>query len=117
MGKRGKSARKRRRENEVSSTVFNAASPSPKQLKTTNGVPPHISGSDDVSDADLKVGMHDIPDVDLDITISTLRKLCGLTDELSGKLALKDKRYRALRRVLYELQSDTSGGGTGSTTV
>lgn len=117
MGKRGKSARKRRRENEVSSTAFTAASPSPKQLKTTNGVPPHTSGSDDVSDADLEVGMHDIPDVDLDITISTLRKLCGLTDELSGKLALKDKRYRALRRVLYELQSDTSGGGTGSTTV
>jgi len=43
-----------------------------------------------------------------------LHKLCGLVDQSTGKLALKDKRYKSLRKVMYELQSTTSSTQSSS---
>jgi len=57
---------------------------------------------------DEVIGLHGISDRSLETTISTLHKLCGLVDQSTGKLALKDKRYKSLRKVMYELQSTTS---------
>jgi len=43
------------------------------------------------------------------LTIATLQKLSGLKDPSTNRLALKDKRYRSLRRVLYDLQASVGG--------
>ena len=97
MGKRGKAARKRRRENEVViTTAVLAAAEDCRQ-------------SDDDSTNDDET-THGISDSALDVAVATLHRLCGLVDPVTGKLALKDKRYRSLRKVIYELQN--SSGGT-----
>ena len=93
MGKRGKAARKRRRENEVVITTAVLAADDCRQ-------------SDDDSTNDET---HGVSDVALDVTVATLHVLCGLLDPMTGKLALKDKRYRSLRRVMYELQNSAGG--------
>ena len=61
-----------------------------------------------VSTSCKEIGLHGISDRSLKTTISTIHKLCGLVDPATGKLALKDKRYKSLRKVMYELQSSTS---------
>ena len=56
------------------------------------------------SDTADAAGQHGISDAALETTIATLHRLSGLTDSSTGKLAIKDKRYRSLRKCLYELQ-------------
>mmetsp|Transcript_35409 Transcript_35409/g.60157 ORF Transcript_35409/g.60157 Transcript_35409/m.60157 type:complete len:655 (-) Transcript_35409:29-1993(-) len=111
MGKRGKAARKRRRENEV-----NTASLASKLVKRSADVviadasQQHRDGNS--TDADLVetvTAQHGISNDALDTTVATLHRLCGLVDPATGKLALKDKRYRSLRKVLYELQASSGG--------
>jgi hypothetical protein len=94
MGKRGKAARKRRRENEV--------------VITTAAADDCLQSDDDSTNDEL----HGISNSALDISVATLHRLCGLVDPVTGKLALKDKRYRSLRKVIYELQN-SSGGTNG----
>ena len=110
MGKRGKAARKRRRENEVNS----ATAIVPKLLKRSNApadnsIHQESSDSDVEDDLHQQTGIHGISDAALETTVATLHRLSGLIDSSTGKHALKDRRYRSLRKVLYELQSTSSG--------
>ena len=130
MGKRGKAARKRRRDNEVVNTT--AAALLASELASTSAddaAEDDCRRSDDPSnpddDGEKKSAMmaettsaaqhhcHGIPDAALDATVATLHRLCGLVDVTTGKLALRDKRYRSLRRVVYELQNGVVAGGGG----
>ena len=108
MGKkRGKAAKKRRRE-ESEVDVSSLAS---KLIQLDNA----SKGKDDDNDDDSTEtnAQHGISDASLETTVATLQKICGLVDTVTGKLALKDKRYRNLRKVVYELQSSLGGGGGG----
>ena len=62
------------------------------------------------------IGQHGISNTALEVTVATLHRLSGFIDPLTGKLALKDKRYRSLRRVLYELHTSIDGGGAAAGT-
>ena len=53
-------------------------------------------------------GQHGISDAALQTTVNTLQTLCGMIDPTTGKAAIKDKRYRSLRKVMYELQSSSN---------
>ncbi|KAL7478268.1 hypothetical protein ACHAW6_004045 [Cyclotella cf. meneghiniana] len=103
MGKRGKASRKRRRENDLSPATIVS-----KILKENK----HFRTEEESSDDEY---LHGISDEALETTIATLRRLCGLEDSVSGKPAIKDKRYRSLRREIYELQK--SAGAQTSTTL
>ena len=46
---------------------------------------------------------HGVTDDDLEITVATLQRLSGQIDPVTNKPTIKDKRYKALRRVVYEL--------------
>jgi len=96
MGKRGKAARKRRRENEV----VDCQQQYEYEWDSAN------EGEDGAA-VESSSGQHEISDAALQVTVATLHRLCGLVDSTTGKLAVKDKRYRSLRKVLYELQSST----------
>ncbi len=99
MGKRGKAARKRRRENEVVSTFASI---------TTAECNPHVSANEGMDAApESSSGLHGISDAALSVTVATLNSLSGLVDATTGKLAIKDKRYRSLRKFLYEFQNST----------
>ncbi|KAL7540751.1 hypothetical protein ACHAXR_010349, partial [Thalassiosira sp. AJA248-18] len=76
----------------------------------------HYHGGSD-ADTNIETGTHGISDAALDTTVATLHRLCGLIDPAAGKLALKDKRYRSLRKVLYELQSSSGMGAQTNTTL
>ncbi|KAL3823620.1 hypothetical protein ACHAXA_005601 [Cyclostephanos tholiformis] len=109
MGKRGKAARKRRRENEVVNTApalvasqFIASADGDVAGDDDDDSANGGGGSDAMAEGD---GMHGIPDAALDTTVATLHRLCGLVDPITGRHALRDKRYRGLRRVLYELRN------------
>ena len=107
MGKkRGKGARKRRREE----SEVDVASLASKLIKSSTKNNDIASDDDDGSSAQNNNAQHGISDASLETTVATLQKLCGLVDTETGKLALKDKRYRNLRKVVYELQSSTGGG-------
>lgn len=98
MGKRGKSSRKRNRDSEVSPSTLAS-----KILKKHHV---HDRTTETPSDDEASEGLvHGISDEALTTTISTLQRLCGLSDSVSDKPAVKDKRYRDLRKVLYELQT------------
>ena len=109
MGKRGKAARKRRRENEVVNTAalvaskFATSADDPAvddDVDSTNG------GEGSGAMVEEETGLlHGISDSALDVTVATLHRLCGLIDKTTGRHALRDTRYRGLRRVLYELQN------------
>ncbi|KAL7548773.1 hypothetical protein ACHAWF_017248 [Thalassiosira exigua] len=104
MGKRGKAARKRRRENEVNAAVLAS-----KVLKRDAGH--ETFPSDDGPDDGAGAGpLHGVSDAALDATVATLRRLRELVDPSTGKPALKGKRYRGLRKVLFELRG--LGGGS-----
>ncbi|KAL3790032.1 hypothetical protein HJC23_011388 [Cyclotella cryptica] len=112
MGKRGKASRKRRRENDVLPATIVS-----KILENSIHTRTEESPSDDEY-------LHGISDEALGTTIATLHRLCGLEDSASGKPAIKDKRYRSLRRELYDLQkslgvqsSATSFGNNGVASV
>eukprot|EP00956_Cyclotella_meneghiniana_P011761 scaffold16521_cov66-Cyclotella_meneghiniana.AAC.24 len=104
MGKRGKTARKRQRDN-------NEASPSSIASKILKKQQTKQS-EEDVDAAD---GI--ISDEELETTIATLKKLNESFDA-SGKPVIKDKRYRNLRRILYDLQkilgATASSGATNT---
>ena len=107
MGKkRGKAARKRRREE----SEVDVASLASKLIQLDNA----SKGKDD--DSTETNAKHGISDASLETTVATLQKICGLVDTVTGKLALKDKRYRNLRKVVYELQS-SSGVQTSNNTL
>ena len=69
------------------------------------------SSNDGESAMTAEAGHHGISDAALDVAVATLHRLCGLVDPTTGKHALRDKRYRSLRRVMYELQNGVAGGG------
>ncbi|KAL7471121.1 hypothetical protein ACHAXS_011413 [Conticribra weissflogii] len=117
MGKRGKSARKRRRENEgetaesttlVTTLAESIVAKSAAKLARLEQNKAHCWSRED-DDLAVPVGEHGISEGDLQLTIATLQKLSGLKDPSTNKLALKDKRYRSLRRILYDLQASVSG--------
>ena len=109
MGKRGKAARKRRRENDVVSTFTSTAVYQQQHEHESDS-----ANEGEAAAAESSFGQHEISDAALHVTVATLHKLCGLVDVTTGKLAMKDKRYRSLRKVLYELQSSTSLNSSGS---
>jgi hypothetical protein len=112
MGKRGKAARKRRRENEVVNTTAALASKIATSAGDSDNHPKSDDSTNDRGSAMMaETGHHGIPDAALDVTVATLHRLCGLVDPTTQKPALRDKRYRGLRRVLYELQSGVVAGG------
>jgi hypothetical protein len=115
MGKRGKAARKRRRANEVVDTAALASKFATTRADAADDYCRLRSDDDSTDDGDSATaettGQHGIPDEALNATVATLHRLCGLVDPTSGKPALKDKRYRNLRRVLYELHNGGGGGG------
>jgi hypothetical protein len=95
MGKRGKASRKRQRENnDVSPSIIAS-----KILKKHASEPV----TEQCPNNDEDGGMHGISVDALSTTISTLQRLCEPSD-VSDKPAIKDKRYRSLRRVLYDVQ-------------
>ena len=123
MGKRGKAARKRRRENEVVNTTAALLASEFATTSADDAAEDDCRRSDDSSNddgeksammAETSAGhCHGIPDAALDATVATLHRLCGLVDITTGKPALRDKRYRSLRRVMYELQNGVVAGGGG----
>lgn len=111
MGKRGKAARKRRRENEVVSTFASTATSDCQQQHEHEW--DSANEGEEGAAVESSTGQHEISDAALQVTVATLHRLCGLVDVTTGKLAIKDKRYRSLRKVLYELQNSTGIHASG----
>ena len=111
MGKRGKAARKRRRENEVVSTFASTAISDCLQQHEHEW--DSANEGEEGAAVESSTGQHEISDAALQVTVATLHRLCGLVDVTTGKLAIKDKRYRSLRKVLYELQNSTGIHASG----
>ena len=94
----GKRARKRQRVNNDTSPSILASKILKKHQLTER--------SDSLSDKedDASNNTHGISDQALNITINTLQRLCKSPDNIGQKPVVKDKRYRNLRRVIYDLQ-------------
>jgi hypothetical protein len=99
MGKRGKASRKRNRDNNDSAPPSSLAS---KILKKHHA---NEHQKETLSDDDGDTGLlHGISNEALNTTMATLQRLCRLSN-INEKPAIKDKRYKNLRRLLYELQT------------
>lgn len=98
MGKKKGKGKRRREEKEVD--VSTLASKLLKRSATVADEMHNNSGE--------KIGQHGISDAALQTTVNTLQTLCGMIDPTTGKAAIKDKRYRSLRKVMYELQSSSN---------
>lgn len=106
MGKRGKTARKRHRDNNEASPRTMAS----KILKKHRTKP----SEEDAVEATGQANSLTISDEELETTMATLKKLHESSD-VNGKPEIKDKRYRDLRRILYDLQNIL--GATTTSTV
>ena len=105
----GKRARKRQRVNNDTSPSTLASKILKKHQLTEHTK--SLSGDEDETSH-----THGISDEALNITIVTLQRLCESSDSTSQKPAVKDKRYRNLRRVLYDLQNSLGGAINTKTT-
>ena len=96
MGKRGKTARKRQRDhNEASPRTMASKILKKHQTKQSE---------EELAEAEVRENSLIISDEELETTMATLKKLHESSD-VNGKPAIKDKRYRDLRRILYDLQN------------
>jgi len=102
----GKSRGKKRRRNEDQRGKSEGGVALARKLlkKSQNGLP---ADNDTHDDAHISADgpRHGVSDDDLEVTVATLQRLSGQIDPGTGKLAIKDRRYKALRRVVYEWQA------------